>query len=75
MNDLTDSIKSANGSEVGGVAGVSKEAWSRRLKSELGSDLDHLFPCSDQDVWWIRIHGAVDDASAGTRLAGACTLD
>jgi hypothetical protein len=57
MGHLNDSMRSADNDSGGLSPGASQDDWSRRLRSELGRDIDDLFPIGDQTVWWARIQG------------------
>jgi len=35
------------------------EVWSRRLRAELGADVDDLFPLEEQLIWSSRIHSCI----------------
>lgn len=57
MNHLHQLRHADNGTGSQSDEGVSFQVWSRRLRSELGTDFDELLAVEEQLTWWKRLHG------------------
>lgn len=44
-------------SGVGPIAQLSLEEWTRRMRAEVGSDLDELMSRDELSKWFLRIYG------------------